>query len=499
HDQLGDALMPKIAPLNTDAEHVVSRTSRPGAPNQAPTTSVTGTLTPLTTPVTGLRPSARLGLSIGLPGGDLIRNLPLGYGINRTSMAPASADFAQVSGLLRFYAGRMRIVEPENGNLATTVVNDVIIALEAEDPSWAALGAQVSVPENEVPATITVLGQDLILKKSGSTDPLTLTEPQEEQLRAAVDAELQNYIHWIPYAFGPVPVRVTGDIISQTPHGLFGVIDVVPRHWKLPGDGDRRAADSVPKEFGAPVRYTDVVMDPHEDAGERVNISEFVIFYQDGLTHHDAESTISWQWDKGADRGPIPKIAPDCHVCDDSYDWGDQGVSYRSRPFASMLRWDDIVFQQGTAGVKGAGRIEASDDLNAVTFPPDFFNRHLTSFNRHLTSPDRAPLTLMACPGDQVLIRVVHPGGRARQRAFVMNGLGYDDLFPGFGFPNAALVAPGKVVSAWLHPRQVLGQDGQRQDMRGKVLWHDGPNHLMAGGTWGLVDFNDKACLKAAQ
>ena len=55
----------------------------------------------------------------------------------------------------------------------------------------------------------------------------------------------------------------------------------------------------------------------------------------------------------------------------------------------------------------------------------------------------------------------------------------------------SALVAPGKSVSAWLHPPQVLGPDGARVPVRGRVLWHDGVSMMMAGGTWGHVDFED--------
>ncbi len=76
------------------------------------------------------------------------------------------------------------------------------------------------------------------------------------------------------------------------------------------------------------------------------------------------------------------------------------------------------------------------------------------------------------------MIRVVHPGGRARQHSFAMNGYDYNDLFPGFGFPHSALVGPGKSVSAWLSPKMV----------EGKTLWLDGPRFLASGGTWGTLD-----------
>ncbi|WP_207101953.1 hypothetical protein [Paracoccus shandongensis] len=502
-DGLGDALMPKIAPLNVDpVPQVTRRTDANG-------TRVTGTLTPTTRPASGLRPSARLGLSVGLPGGDLIRNLPLGYGINSPAMPPASRQFAEVSGELRFYAGRMRINLPEGGsNPHDSVAADAVIAARDKLDQWAGPGPSWSARRaaGSDPVHFTVLGV-------GYTIPgAMLDQGQQDRMQLFAQAELQRHIHWIPYAFGPVPLRVTGDVVSQTVHGLFGVIDVVPRGWTIPAplqtpmqtpasDGERLMqmvdlglADSpvaaarpwrgaaVPGGFGASALFRDVRLDP-DGTDQPVDIREFILFYQDGLNHHDTQSSIRWRWDDG--RTEAARIVPDCPICDDSYDRGDQGVSYRSRPFASLLRFADIA---------GRGRIEASDDLNAVTFPPRFFAGQSTHGSGRPTGPDRQPLVLMACPGEQVLIRVVHPGGRARQRAFIMNGLGYDDLFPGFGFPNSALVAPGKAVSAWLHPPTVIGPDGQRRPVEGKVLWHDGPAFLMAGGTWGLVEFSDSAC-----
>lgn len=92
--------------------------------------------------------------------------------------------------------------------------------------------------------------------------------------------------------------------------------------------------------------------------------------------------------------------------------------------------------------------------------------------------------------GEQIVIRVVHPGGRARQRAFAMNGYSYDELFPGFGFPRSTLLAPGKSITAWLRP----------DAYKGTTVWHDGPTHLRAGGTWGLIETRDDAeCATANQ
>ncbi|UXU76530.1 MULTISPECIES: hypothetical protein [unclassified Paracoccus (in: a-proteobacteria)] len=511
-DALGDALLPPIAPLNVDpAPHVEGRDAN----------GLRATLQPTVAdgPATGLRPSGRLGLSIGLPGGDLLRELPLGYGINRWSMPAAGGDLAEVSPPYQFYAGRLRIDMPTDQDF-DDVAQETVNAMAFSLTNWGIAAAGATRENTGQAAHFSLLGRDYWVEKTAVLQP-----DQIQLMQDMAQSRLQRRFHFIPYAFGAVPVRVTGDIVSQPAHGLFGIIDVVPQGWAIPAalqpaitpprsatlqlqrlaglgliDADdtrlpawRSAPLSLAQagpgwlQFGAPVTYHGVVLDPERPANApRVRIREFVIFYQDGLNHHDSRSKIVWRMNDRA--MPELRLTPDCPVCDDSYDRGEQGVSYRSRPFASLLRFADIGRD---------GRIEASDDLNALRFPDRFFAGQGSGGGP--TEAARQPLTLGACPGDQVLIRAVHPGGRARQRAFALNGLGYDDLFPGFGFPNAALLAPGKAVSAWVHPPARLlragpGQAAQRQPFTGKVLWHDGPNFLMAGGTWGLLEFDPRHC-----
>ena len=112
-------------------------------------------------------------------------------------------------------------------------------------------------------------------------------------------------------------------------------------------------------------------------------------------------------------------------------------------------------------------------DLNGIDFGPDFFRLAPNEI------PDATPMpVLRAEEGEEITIHVVHPGGRARQRAFATIGQDYEDLFHGFGFPRAALLAPGKTVTAQLLHKAVPGC----------YLWFDGPTTLRAGGTWGLLD-----------
>lgn len=222
----------------------------------------------------------------------------------------------------------------------------------------------------------------------------------------------------------------------------------------------------VPR-YGADATVDDPVRTHH--------IRQFTLFWQDGLNLVDRDTQ-----DKHRFGGVDHKLVADCKICDDSYDRGEKGVSYRSEPFHRRLR-----------GIHGAP-IESHYNLNAYDFGRDFFR---------LSAAERAnpPMhVLRAGAGEEVVIHVVHPGGRARQRAFVTVAQDYDDLFPGFGFPRAALLAPGKAITASL----------TRPLEAGCYLWFDGPTQTRAGGAWGLIDvvhpqsLNDRnitSCAKRAR
>ncbi|WP_299844397.1 hypothetical protein [uncultured Jannaschia sp.] len=534
-DRLGDALMPPITPLNVGA---VIDGPAPG--------ERLGRIEPLPSAVADLRPSAHLALSVHLPSMTMRRDVPSGAGYNLAALPPATGDGVTVSAPLRFYAGRFRLeadgtaldavegevesnlfdtarafmlgdvaVEPtgfrlirrQDGTVADTALGILSrrfdLRIEVSDPVQAALGLEhpdITITAADLPrpgksapgpivATLCAPGAAACIEKIERT---LAERVNEAQLFVAL--ELDRLTHWIPYAFGPVPVTAVSDVISQPVHGLFGIVDVVPAAWdvdaadagdlrpyalgaaqycafrdRLAGNGDdaeeclaNSAADPAERVFerghanggdGLPALYA-------LENGERLR--EFVLFYQDGLNHWDAGSAIEWRLHHGGPAtdpetgGPVRPV-PNCPVCDDSYDRGERGINYRSLDFAGMLR------------ALHDTDVEVSDDLNVYRFETKddaaFFD-----------DPDA--LRLRACEGERILIRVVHPGGRARQRAFAMNGYTYDELFPGFGFPRSALLAPGKSISAWL----------ELESEPGLSFWGDGPTQLRSGGVWGLLD-----------
>ena len=519
HDELGDARLPPITPLNADPA--------PAAPAHGESR---GELERVSQPLGGLRPSAALALSVGLPGMDMMRDVPLGYGYGAPALPASSGDGLTVSEPFMFYAGRMRVDLPDEDAqdaLLQQIVNAIAAGIAAGPQPWLTDGTDafpaqgeqgfltaMPLDPGEAVGLFSLLGVQygiaiqpqmfdsaLANRLSVSVPPIIDGAPDSMTALAALvcdgpdpcfDAgvahqrllelagpiaveKLDARVHWIPYAFGAVPIRSTSDVIGHAQHGLFGAIDVVPVSWEYQtGKGPQVDTCATQGRFeycqasyvkpasdvigdGSPALY---LADPLPGAPEGTQpekVREFLLYYQDGLNLWDDDSRINWQWSDTKTpvtgmRGTALKMVPDCPVCDDSYDRGDQGVNYRSAAFAQGLS-------------ANGPQIEASDDLNAVTFAPDFWVKHPNA------------IRLRACAGEQVVIRVIHPGGRARQRAFVMNGVDYDDLFPGFGFPRSALLAPGKSVSAWLSPRIKAGT----------YLWHDGPTTIRAGGVWGVL------------
>ncbi|WP_233718835.1 hypothetical protein [Jiella avicenniae] len=343
----------------------------------------------------------------------------------------------------------------------------------------------------------------------------------------------------VPYAFGALPIKSFGDVIGHGSHGLLGALVIEPANWH-PQSGDHAfsaigtnairgavrarmlelgaALDSEPTAGAeadtwaqakaraeAEIGAAPVLLGPGDPPagdpptgiysgasfsavfeGGTHRVREHVVFWRDGMNLWDRASKDQWRT-KGSESetnglpaqgGPVA----DCPVCDDSYDFGEQGVNYQSAPFHIRLRGDTTGKRDDDgAPARNPETIESHYDLNALEFDPEFYRTKQGTREEGSGGASAMPI-LRAEVGEEVVIRVLHPSGRARQRAFVTTALDYDDLFPGFGFPHAALLAPGKGITASI----------ARPVREGCYLWQDGPAPLRAGGTWGLLDVVEK-------
>ena len=498
-DALGDALMPPITPLNTD----------PSLSQDGKTLDTVNGLRD----ASNLRPSARLALRLQLPVMNDPQSVSMPTGWNLTgALAPGAKDITMSDGkrakrfkirdqsaeLLTFYAGQLRLVDyntdvaslfdaarlrvcndltdinknPER-NPDKSVRQKLIWKLENGKELWTwnkDCVVKSTIP-NEFDFTLGTVNVNLSVFWNGTAKSLHKTlegsdfTPEEriafkELIRKDWEPVAAKVIsddsHWMPYASGPIPIKSFGDVIGQATHGLFGVVNVVPNTWKIDTSVDKAGpSQKIPTS-----RYV---------YGDR-NIREFTLTLQDGLGLLDTSSGLRPLDKNGMHlaenvNGTLKLIhpVPDCKVCDDSYDFGEKAVNYRSAALGMMLREMKEICPQ-KAEETNSSKIEANTDLNSCVFPPDFF----------LKAKSHGALVLNACAGEELVMRVVHPGGRQRQHTFTTIGFDYDDLFPSFGFPHSALLGPGKVVTASVTKRAQIGT----------YLWFDGTATLRDGGVW---------------
>ncbi|WP_298960546.1 hypothetical protein [uncultured Methylobacterium sp.] len=453
-DAPGDAPMPRITPLNVDCD------PRQFAGSPEPFPGKAGPRRP------DLRPSGHLALSVPLPATKAARGTATGpamavrpagalpVGANAATALPP-ADGGPAPWLTTdHYAGFLWPRAEDVAQQAASVFKRHVTREQDAGRQWtlAPLAGRACAPEFQVRALGFALCMDA--GNPAPVPPIPAAEAQRAVAEAFATSEAlyAGAVRAIPYAFGALPIRSLGDVVSHGAHGLLGVLVVEaaePSGRSGPGDFGYR--HDVARTIAAPA-----VKLGGEVAVKAATIHEHVLLWQDGLNLRRGGA-------RATDLGLPGRPVADCPVCDDSYDLGEKGVGLASERFAFRLA-DLFASAPGVRidlGLRTYPRDE--DDLNRVRFPPDFFARAV-----------RTP-TIVAPPGGEMALRIAHPAGRARQRAFVPIFPGYDDLFPGFGSGHAALIGPGKGLTAWT--------TAPRKD--GIYLWRDGPQAIFAAGAWG--------------
>jgi hypothetical protein len=227
-------------------------------------------------------------------------------------------------------------------------------------------------------------------------------------------------VKYIPYAFGSLPIKSVGDMISHATHGLIGAINVVPQGASIETPGIEFETLAGGGKVIKPAGRTgmgraavSVLVTPSPDHWAYSHtIREFTLFWQDGLGMRDHKSRDTWEGYDPHNPGSgklylggknlAPGLVANCEICDDSYDWGERGASYRSEPFHRRLR-----------DTHPGNPPEIHYNLNKTDFGKDFFLLKDSETGANANPPMHV---LRAREGEEVVIHVVHPGGRARQR-----------------------------------------------------------------------------------
>ncbi len=418
-DGPGDALMPPITPLNTDpAVHVGEDTASPVYELDADSTD------PRKHDVT---PSARLAIRFPLPTLSHTQRIALPFGWNATGALQPAGDTVSFS--------------------------------DETDETESVTGYLPRVANAE---RITFYAGKL------SADP-----------RAVLgDATASEIVHWMPYAFGPVPIEPFGDVIGHGGHGLIGSVLVLPQDhtfgdgsesWQLPG----ASYDVMP----APVAAGHGLATTQAKGGEG------------GIPSPSLVRPVLPGWPQPSRQAERDRMAVQrrraggeqghagLHDLRRQLRQGRPGRQLSQRPVpCPSARHRHARFAGNGAG--GRQRSERRGFSAGLLVAPAGRGRGRESGGWGPSKTATSMPVLRAEAGEEITMNVLEPSGRARQHAFVTISQDYDDLFPGFGFPHSALIAPGKAIAAPL----------TRPVQEGCYLWHDGPTHLRAGGIWGLLD-----------
>ncbi len=231
--------------------------------------------------------------------------------------------------------------------------------------------------------------------------------------------KIETFADAKPEAFGIIPLRSFGDVIKQGSQGLIGalIIEEEGATWSADREGLLSLENGTEAWIKGPGKGL---------------FKEFVVLYQDGMN-------LSWE----------DSEIPDCIICDDHYDTGEHGLNYRTEP-----HWARLDQKPAT-------------QLLDVAYPADWSLGEIET-----------PL-FTASAGDQVVFRVAHPDGRARQRTFNVLGHDYNDGgLSKFLSGGSSLLAPGRAVNA-----EIIG--GAKE---GTWLYRDGPAFIYAGGSWGRFE-----------
>ncbi len=247
-----------------------------------------------------------------------------------------------------------------------------------------------------------------------------------------------------PIEYGTIPLRAMSDVVKQGSQGLIGALIIEPKGstwWNEANTSTAGAASAT----SAVIRKTD---------GSAYR--EFVLHYQDGLNLR-----------LGAGKAAIAQH----FVGNDSYDFGERALNYRTEPLWSRIDYNGQPYAGCTQSLVIAG------DINPCVLGPNLMvddDSRLPADLRGL--PVETPI-FSAKAGDAVKFRVLQADGRARQHSFRVIGHNYADLgIENFVAPGASLIGPGKGVTASLYGGAKRG------------YWHyrDGPTPFVNTGLWGL-------------
>ena len=300
-----------------------------------------------------------------------------------------------------------------------------------------------------------------------------------------------------PMELGAVPLSSFGDVIKHPAHGAIGALVIGPAGSKLcPSIDARERAAEQGSETSATVCYSDAT-------GRRRHYRDFVMMLQDAVDAKIAGDRVANL--KGAEE-------PD--------DYGVKAVNYRSEPLWGRRGGDPSIefeeqgefdytgvlsskIQRNTAQMQTVSPSQADEMLRNEGFAAVSRKLRcqsgtglLKQESRGLCDPE-TPL-FVARVGQEVRLRVVHPGGHTRQQAITLHGHDWNPAPWNRDSTQLLATHADSVRDAWtiqgsyngIGPQMaanLLVNAGGRFRQPMDYLWRSQASFVYDGGIWGLL------------
>ena len=291
----------------------------------------------------------------------------------------------------------------------------------------------------------------------------------------------------VPIEFGAIPLRSFGDAIKHPAHGAIGALVIGPK-------GSKVCQSQDPREQQAD-KDTDISATICDSSGSPL-YRDFVMVLQDAV---DAKQA-GW---------PIPNLKG----AEEPDDYGIKAINYRTEPIWGRRGGDpSIEFEE-------RNEFDYANVLSSKEHPSDHSRcqagikplPELTKRGYGRCDPE-TPI-FVAITGEEVRVRVVHPGGHTRQQAITLHGHHWNPIpwKPCLDYQNDCRDSAemysnsdASLKESWITQgsyngvgpmmgANLLVKAGGKSAIPGDYLFRSQASFVFDGGIWGLLRVVDKS------
>ncbi len=272
-----------------------------------------------------------------------------------------------------------------------------------------------------------------------------------------------------PIEFGAIPLRSFGDVIKHPAHGAIGALVIGPKGSHVcPSDDARERRADENTNLSATICDAD---------GKRL-YRDFVMVLQDAV---DA---------KQAGR-PVPNLKG----AEEPDDYGVKAVNYRTEPMWGRRGGDPSIEFEERNEFDYAHALSSKSDQSKCQAGIQPL-AELTQRGFEACDPETP--VFVARAGEEVRLRIVHPGGHTRQQAITLHGHHWNPFPWNAGSTEMSPDSKTAIEDSWIvqgsynsvgpmMAANLLTKAGGDHSIPGDYLFRSQASFVFDGGIWGLL------------